>query len=767
MRLRGNFPARRGARNIWRGVVVAVVGCVAALIPVSTAFAADRTEAPAAPKASHVIVVGVAGLEWENVSARTTPTLARLARHGSVGAMSAHAVPSVTCPAEGWLTLGAGAFSAFRTPRDVDPDAGCDSRKPPPVQRVHKTDERRVADFDRIRALNHSLRYDAHVGLLGGAVRCATAIGAPAALAAADPNGHVDRYFERLPDDPSAALRACPLTVVDGGEIPNERVDRNAALQRLDAQLAAIHQHRPENSVIIVTGISQTQSKQPRLQVAVANGAGFSSGWLRSPSTRRTPYVQLVDIAPTVMDLVGVTSKDPVAGRPWRGNEAGRPKNFTDAKAELVDAQRHALAQQDAQVWFLIGFGVLCGAMAVATAGLLYRRRRGGPPRDLWLRLVAGIGAGLAAVPVATSLGNLVPWWRGSRPLLMASLVVLAIAVAIVGVTWLARRFVKPERRAAFTVMVISGFTVAVFVVDAVTGCWLQLNSLLGYNPLLAGRFAGFGNPGFAIFGAAAVLFAGFLSYGHRRWVSLVLLLAVAIPVVAVEGFPQWGADVGGILTFVPAFIVLGLLVTKTAVTWSKLVLAGGAAVALVTLVGWLDYLRPDDAQTHFGRFFAKTLDGSAWSAIRRKLLANAEVLLLGPHTVVALLLAILLVVAIFRPTPVLAVAYEAFPALRAVLVTTAVLGIMGFATNDSGVIIPSVVMVVSGPLALALCAWAALGKPATGEAVPAGPASGGDDSVDGLLVDSADASVEPASADDKPSEPDAADKSPKSVNGV
>ncbi|MGH3804931.1 MAG: hypothetical protein ACRDTD_33265, partial [Pseudonocardiaceae bacterium] len=273
------------------------------------------------------------------------------------------------------------------------------------------------------------------------------------------------------------------------------------------------------------------------------------------------------------------------------------------------------------------------------------------------------------------------------------------------------------SRWVSLTVLVVAGITVGVFIVDALTGCWLQLNSLLGYNPLLAGRFAGFGNPGFAIFGTSAMLLTGFLAYGHRRWMSLVLTVVVAVPVVAVEGFPQWGADVGGILTLVPAFVVLGLLITRTAATWPRLVLAGMVAVALVLLVGWVDYLRPDDAQTHFGRFFASLLDGSAWSMIRRKVLANAEVLLLGPHTVLALVLVVLLVVAIFRPPPLLARAYATVPQLRPTLIATVVLGAAGFATNDSGVIIPSVVMTVAGPLTLAICAWVAMGK--------AGPVAG------------------------------------------
>jgi hypothetical protein len=707
-------------------LLTASLFCVLTVVVAPTAALAASDDPP---RAEHVIVVGAAGLRWQDVSATDTPTLARLAETGSVGTLSARTVPAVACPGEGWLTLGAGSFAAVRSPKDIRDADGCAKREPSSVEHgkepadpsKHAGPPGRISDAERLRVLNHALRFDAHIGLLGDSVDCVSAVGRGAALAGADSDGQVDHYLDRLPDDPSALLRRCPVSLVSDPPLSDTSAsERRADLKQLDSDLAGIDRHRPANTVVIIAGVSQSQSTQARLQVAIAQGPGFTGGWLHSPSTRRLPYVQLVDIAPTVMGLLGVTPAQDPAGRIWRGNVGGRPASLHATKARLVDAEHHALAQQDAQVWYLVGFGVLCGVVAVLIGWLLFQRRRGkhGRSRDRVLRLAAVAAVGLATVPVASSLANLVPWWRARWPLLAATAVVLAIVSAVVGALWLVRSRVSERHRIPVTVLGVAGLTAAVFIVDALTGCWLQLDSLLGYNPLLAGRFAGFGNPGFAVFGTAAVLLAGFAAQGHRRWVSLLITFAIAAPVVAVEGFPQWGADVGGILTLVPAFVVLGLLAARTAVTWSRLALAGVVAVGLVLLVGWLDYLRPEDTQTHFGHFFGGLLDGSAWSAIRRKLLANAEVLLLGPHTVLALVLVILLIVAIFRPPPVLATAYEASPPLRPALVAIAVLSIAGFATNDSGIIVPSVVMTVAGPLALAICYWAARGKAYPAESV-------------------------------------------------
>ena len=55
-----------------------------------------------------MVVVGLSGLRWSDVSATGTPTLWRLAGQGSVGNLVDYAVLPLTCPADGWLTLNAG-----------------------------------------------------------------------------------------------------------------------------------------------------------------------------------------------------------------------------------------------------------------------------------------------------------------------------------------------------------------------------------------------------------------------------------------------------------------------------------------------------------------------------------------------------------------------------------------------------------------------------------------------------------------------------------
>ncbi len=741
-------------RRTTRSLLVVAMCCLAGASPAAAASTdaavgrvaikdrATNEYSPQLSRADHVIVVGAAGLRWQDVSPAGTPTLARLVQHGSVGAMSARTVPPVACPVEGWLTLGSGTLSAAYRPKDIDGQEGCGRRLAPAVQSVQPASTPtvpagaapvqtlpapagKVIQFPRLRALNDTLRYDAQLGLLGDAMSCTSAVGPGAALAAADTKGHVDHYLARLPDDPTPLLRRCPLTTLDLGALPqHSAAARNAALREMDAALTRIDTAKAANTVVMVVGVSHTQTQQARLGVTVVSGDGFESGWLRSPGTRRVPYVQLIDVAPTIAGLLGGELAETPAGRAWHGQAPGRPDGFSDTRAELIDADRHAVVQQQSQAPFLVALGTLCAVVVLTLGVLLYLRSRGDRSRgdrngaNSWretavsswpIRALVAATTGVATIPVMVSLLNLIPWWRSSHPLLASWLAVLLGAGFVVGTVYLGRAFLAPARRTWFAVVVVCGLTVVVLTADALTGNRLQLGSLLGYNPLHAGRFTGFNNPGFAVFGAAAMLFVAFIAHGHRRWVSAAMVAAVAIPVTAVEGLPQWGADVGGILTLLPAFVLLGLLVSRTQVTWQRLGLGALAGALVFLFAGWLDYLRPDDSRTHFGSFFGGLGDGSAWSAIRRKLLTNAEVLFMGPHTVLALLLTAALVVAIFRPPPMLRRGYEAVPALRAALIAIAILAVLGFATNDSGIIIPAVMMLIAAPLTFAACAQGTL----------------------------------------------------------
>ena len=93
-------------------VRAALLACLLAVLAAVVAGAPrprQARRATATTPARHVVVVGISGLRWSDVSPSATPTLWRLAGQGSVGSLVDYAVLPLTCPADGWLTLNAGA----------------------------------------------------------------------------------------------------------------------------------------------------------------------------------------------------------------------------------------------------------------------------------------------------------------------------------------------------------------------------------------------------------------------------------------------------------------------------------------------------------------------------------------------------------------------------------------------------------------------------------------------------------------------------------
>ena len=95
---------------IWSALLACLLAALALGPPAGASPPGNSAQAtPAPPRAQHVVVVGLSGLRWSDVSAARTPTLWRLAGQGSVGSLVDYAVLPLTCPADGWLTLNAGA----------------------------------------------------------------------------------------------------------------------------------------------------------------------------------------------------------------------------------------------------------------------------------------------------------------------------------------------------------------------------------------------------------------------------------------------------------------------------------------------------------------------------------------------------------------------------------------------------------------------------------------------------------------------------------
>jgi hypothetical protein len=289
--------------------------------------------------------------------------------------------------------------------------------------------------------------------------------------------------------------------------------------------------------------------------------------------------------------------------------------------------------------------------------------------------------------------------------------------------------------------MAILGITAATLVGDVLTGSHLELDGLLGYDAIVAGRFTGYGNLTFGLLAvsalsvtaAVAVFLGRRAGAGRARVVTGGAVVVISLVLVGVIGAPGLGRDFGGVLAALPGFLLLAMLLAGIRVTVVRLVAILGVAVVAVGAIAVLDWRRPPGDRTHLGRFVEQVATGEAWTVIGRKGQANLDILLGSP---LAWMLPIAIVAAVWlvRPGGLLRSRPDSGPGrlragdaavVRAALTAALLSLVIGAAVNDSGVALPATAAALLVPLMVWLAAAPDGGGTGTKEAADGTPRSG------------------------------------------
>jgi hypothetical protein len=678
--------------------------------------------------------VGVPGLLWEDVTPEHTPTLWDLAGTGAIGNVSIRTATSRTCPTDGWLSVSAGQ----RALSDRERFTVCE----PAPEPVRDGSGAAVPGYRSFAERNAGSDFAAPVGLLGQTVRdrggLTLAAGPGAALGAADESGRVDHYVDSARDLTQDRIRGVSLAVVempeltslypepapvgpeDGGEPPEpdprdvpEQV-REETLETLDSRLSALTAILPAGSTLMVVGVSMDTGPS-QLTVALTgemtdSGLVGPAAYLASESTRRPGLVALTDTTVTALAALGMRPADPTGGRVWQLTD--RPEPAEVALGRLVDFNTAAVVVGAAIPGFFSGLVALQLLIYAAAAYALHRYSGGQRgKRALVLSVTRIVALAGAAFPVASYLANLIPWWATEFPQLALLASVLAVDALVVALA-----MAGPWRQTVLGPMtVVAGATTLVLFLDLCFGAHLQMNSPTGYSPIVAGRFYGIGNIAFATFATGMLMaVAGIahilISKGHQR-AAVVTTLVIGTASVLIVGWPGLGTDFGGVIALIPGLAVTTMMIAGVRITAVRLAAVGAVAVTAISLLAWMDYLRPVEDRSHFGAFAAQVVNGEAGTVLTRKLGAMLGTLGNWQLTLLAAVALLFLFAVLNRPGKwrigALQQAFECAPTLRAGLTGSLVTALVGFAANDSGVAIPALALTVAVPLTLSACVWA------------------------------------------------------------
>ena len=682
--------------------------------------------------AGRVLIITAPRLTWSEIEATRPTNLMALFGKSAVALCSTRTAGSITRPGDAYLTIGAG--NRMGTVADVD---GAVVERTEPIvdgdptavyQRTTGiTPTRNILAIGKptIDTFNKEQLFGAEAGSLASALEAkdrsmaviANAdrqFGAPryrqAGLAAMDRVGQVDAGMvssELLRADDRAAFGVSvdpevhrsvfsdvwehnDVVLVELSDLERAEAARSVATP---AQGERQYRRAIESSdelvgdmmskvdlrrdTVIVVGPTAPADENQLTAFAIA-GPGVTPGWAMSSTTRRDGYVTLTDIAPTT--LARLATPVPAAMNDTRVSSHGTDESLTERIGDMVDRSDRAVVRDQAfgptTVVFIV---VLVIDIALAMLCLARLPRLAGPVRGLALVV-------LAAPPVTYLLG-VVP---------IQSPIVLGIAVAagalvLAGLASATRR-IDP----GLPPIVLFGVLWLVLAVDIVTGGHLQINTIFGYSPIVAGRFAGYGNQAFSMIALSALLLGAIFveRRGGPRLGAAATAAVVAwfLVTVVLDGHPSMGSDVGGVLAFVPA-ATIALFMFRGIKVRARLVAAIVAGtLAVLALFAGVDLSRPADDRTHLGRFVAKLFDGDAGEIIRRKIAANLRVL----TSVWAWVIPVALVYFAYltwRPNHTLQRLHREHPQFRSFGIAALTLGVLAMALNDSGVSLPAMMV--------------------------------------------------------------------------
>lgn len=702
-----------------------------------------------------VLLVSYPATTWERVREARPPVLLRLLHRGAVGSMSLRTIGPTTTAGEAYASVSTGnraGVDEATAGLALPPEASYEGDTAEQVFERRcgcKADNASVLQLGmpQIARRNDRYLYGAQPGALGTELAKAghrpavvanadqesgtviDSLHREAALAVVDEEGRVpygsvaSTLLQRDPTSPfgvrmdekataravRAAWRGADVVLLEMSDLERVEAYTNFARETaIDAERAEAMRGADRLLRRVLRDIDLTRDlvvvfgptgPRPGAQLSIAAliGKGVKPGLVRSPTTRRAGFVSLPDVAPTVLDAYGIDLPDSMTGTAMSSVAGGAPDDRTYAALQYdnVVARFRDRATGPVSATFVIFQVVTYGLAALA----LLRWRRLRP----WVSFFALI---TLAQPALGFLSRLIPYQNLTVPGYVALFFAAGAALArlaVVAGRALGRRM--PRSGAMLAPLLLIGFNLLVLLVDVVVGSPLQINTVFGYSPTIAGRFAGWGNLAFALAAASAIVVAtGLWGIGrlHGRSRRSTLLTAAVLGVVVVaDGLPSLGSDVGGVMALAPAGAIVVLLLSGRRVGWKRLIAIAAATVALLTIFATIDLARPKEERTHLGRIASKVVDadsGGLSTVIQRKLKANIDILTSSIWTWIIPFAIAFLGLLVWRRSNLLRGLEERIPGLRACLIGALIAGVLGFALNDSGVAVPAMMLAVILP---------------------------------------------------------------------
>lgn len=391
---------------------------------------------------------------------------------------------------------------------------------------------------------------------------------------------------------------------------------------------------------------------------------GRTEGLFISGTTRWPGLITNMDVAPTILETLGITHDQPFIGRPATIQPTPEPQSHVRKLGERIVAVNSKRS--------LVLRVVIVGQVVLYSLVLVCLIMPDPLPRQL-IRLGQTLLVLFLLIPLVLLL------WSGPVWLVATGL--------FVGV---ALGFISGDP--LLKVGLISLATVIAIAYDVLWGNWLMRFSFLGYDPIGGARFYGLGNEFMGVFVGATVLFWAVLCQRYRlgfiaRSLGGFATFSLALLII---GSPMLGTNVGGAICGVFAFGSTWLSFRERRIGWQgvvSLVIVVGVVLVLVMLI---DQANPSSEQSHIGQtvlLFQRDGFPALWMIVTRKLAMNLKLLRYSIWSKALLVALVVLGASFIWPSKFIFWLRKTYP-LIAKGIGGVVIGSVGaFVFNDSGVV--------------------------------------------------------------------------------
>lgn len=478
------------------------------------------------------------------------------------------------------------------------------------------------------------------------------------------------------------------------GNISNELYEkfRDKALAEADSFIGKLaDEHGFDNTTyLVISTTPPPTNKKEQLTPLIAFGEPFSKGLLGSGTTRRDGLVTLNDITATVLSIFNSDAGLPkeISGRPMRVKQSDL--TFSD-----LDKINQKALKTDVLRPVLVLIYILLQVAAFVTSGLV-----------LWLGSYKGSLFKTAKALLIAVLAIPVSFFLAAG--LVGDLSAAYYALSVLGIVVIVSLSILVFKDILVRLLAISALTYAVILFDTFFGANLNINSILGYSPIIAGRFYGIGNQAMSILLASSLVLAISLQAMRKLegWIADALMLLIFSVTIVVVGMPILGANTGGTVTLLIAYWAT-FVYYKTQKFQAMDAVKALAALAIFFVVAISgDLLLNTGSESHLTRLTSNVFSSGPYElylTIKRKLLTNMRIFRYSSWSYLFILVMILISMLRFKPIGGLADLFKKYPAFYAAATGCFVGAVIGFLTNDSGMSIPALILSYFLPIILYL----------------------------------------------------------------